>query len=287
MGRSFSRLSLGVNFLLSFNVMAQASYDASEGSNYTNAQLEQGDRIVESLPLLSSHTQQFLKEIRNTAEQACTNRLGAMAGTESCDVYSKGYVDSADYFVGLEKRIEGELRVGEDMKIQRGETESGEAAKVIEIACDGTGAKDAARGVSTFDFPQQKYSVVAVLHNAETCDGVKPNHPQDGVLQIDSRNKQLCNFYFVCGAKVEGASRRALARSDRNTFRPTPSTPAVESLSVPPVASDDSSSNLSRGLAGGNFNPNDNSQNYFSVKSPSGEIPPLNGYMNASAELQQ
>jgi len=199
--------------------MASQQAFGSNANTYSNALLAQGDKIVESVPLLSAQSEQFLKYVRNTAEKACTGGLTNMAGPESCDVYSQGYVDASKYFTNLEKKIDGELRIGEDMKLQAGKTESGEAAKVIEIACDGSGPKDAARGVSTFDFPEQKYSVVAVLNNAETCDGVKPNFPSEGVLQIDSRNKQECNFYFVCGAKIEASSQTAIARRSSKTFR--------------------------------------------------------------------
>ncbi len=275
--------------MLTLFSLAQASGNNSRA--YTNALLAQGDKIIESVPLLSAQSEQFLKYVRQTAEKTCTTGVTNMAGPESCDVYSKGYVDASKYFTGLEKQIDDELRIGEDMKLQSGKTESGEAAKVIEIACDGTGPKDAARGVSTFNFPEQKYSVVAVLNNAETCDGVKPNFPSEGVLQIDSRNKQECNFYFVCGAKVEGASERALARKDSKTFRAPTQSANNSALSGAQTVSNNlnyqspsaTTANIPSATGNGAYNDNEES-NPEREYAPPAELNPMLGYLKTLQE---
>lgn len=256
----------------------------AEGHGFPNPTIDAADKEIAAVPLLSAQTQQFLGSVRKTAEMACTGGLGPMAGPESCDVFSKGYADSTKYFIELEKSVGGDLRNGDDMKIMVGQTEEGDAAEVVEAPCDGTGEKSAKNQVSTFTFPTQEYSVVAVLNHAEKCDNVMPNHPQDGILRIDSRNHQKCTFYFVCGGKVEGSTRRSLARNDRKTFRPDFSKPNPTSDDSTGDSSDTSSTaNAGTTVSNvgayrnpsGSFDPNDPRW-----AGPAGELGAMEGYQD-------
>ena len=209
---TYEALVLLLGALLGTNSFAQATststpvaYNAAYGSTYTDGVLSQGDNIIEKATnvttgALSIQTRNFLKQIRKTAEQACTGGLGPMASGDACTPYGQAYVDSAKFFIAKEKKA-GELKIGVDMMIRKGNTESGEAAKVVEAPCDGSGQKDEPAEHQSNVWPEQNSKVVATMYDAASCDKVKPNFPQDGILSIDSRNHARCDFYFVCSGK--------------------------------------------------------------------------------------